>query len=175
MNMLDQHYRTILCNDQVFMSVSNMEATHPSLEGLHWSFVSHGEWMMDPHTGEAKLKEDWQLDWLNDDNPAWEGLSWDEVERSLMPVVVDVKDPEGKTFLSHEMAMEMMKACDKDLMESLKKDPCLDASLQDVWDAFWTYQEIRELKQEVKEMQDYAYAEWDDENLDAIYPEMQNR
>lgn len=175
MNMLDQHYRTVFCDGQTFMSVSSMEASHPEMKGLYWSFVEHGDWFMDPHTGEAKLKEDWQLAWLNDEVPYWEDLSWSDIERFLVPVVIDSNDPTGRTFLSHDMALEMMEECDKELMKSLKKDPCLDASLQDVWDAFWSYQEIRQLKKEVKEMEDYAYSEWDDENLDSIYPEMQNR
>lgn len=144
MNILDREYRHVVAEGQFFASYSTMVAEHPELLKKDWIIASVGSWMLDPHTGEAKSEYDWQMDWLEDAYEAWRDLSWTEVKNGiLMPVVMDTDDPEGKTFISKDSAMEMMKEADAGLMHLIEQEPCVNASIQDVWEAFWAYQQAK--------------------------------
>ena len=147
MNILDRHFRHIVCEGQLFNSYDMMAIMHPDFEEKDWELTSSGQWLLDPHTGEAKPEDEWQMDWLEDVHEHWEGLSWTEIENGLlMPVVCDHSDPEKKTFISADMAMEMMKDKDPELMKEIQADPCQDADIQEIWEAFWTYQLAKELE-----------------------------
>lgn len=150
MNILDRQFRHVVCNGQFFVNYETMEKDHPEYVNEDWEYKSFGDWMLDPHTGEAKMLEEWQCDWIEDANPAWEGLTWNEVENSLQSVVCDFFDPEGKTFISSDMAREMMHGKDPLLMDILEKEKCRNASLQDVWEAFWSCQMVKEMKSAVQ-------------------------
>ena len=144
MNILDKEYRGVIHEGSFFNSYKSMAKIRPELVNKDWKMASFGSWLLDPHTGEAKSSYDWEMDWLEDVHDAWKDLCWSDIRKGiLMPVVYDRMDPEGKTFISADMAMEMMKAQDPELMKELEQDPCIDATIQDVWEAFWAYQEAK--------------------------------
>ena len=150
MNILDRQFRHVICHDgEFFKNYEDMKKEHPEYREYRcrsWKYQSFGDWMLDPYTGECKMREEWHSDWLEDANPAWEGLTWKDVENSLCSVVCDSSDPEGKTFISSDDALEIMKKKDSALFEDLEKEQCINATLQDVWEAFWSCQFQKSLR-----------------------------
>lgn len=143
MNVLDTRFRNVACSGEVFQSYEAMISMHPEWKDESFEYVSSGEWLLDSYTGEVKSEDEWHMDWLEDIHKEWEGLGWNEVKSGfLTPVVVDWSDPEEWHCILPDSAMALMKGFDRKLMEEIERNPCVDATLQDIWDAFCAYQSI---------------------------------
>ena len=141
MNILDARFRNVACFGEVFQSYEAMISMHPDWKDEDVEHISSGQWLLDPYTGEAKSEDEWHMDWLENIHEEWEGLGWAEVKSGLLvPVVVIWNDPEEWRYIPEESAMDMMKMEDKDLMEEIAREPCIEATVQDIWNAFCAYQ-----------------------------------